>query len=503
MTFQQTELAFLPGLFSNRSRRASKQRWVDGNLVRFSDQVPAQVGGWRKIVPSAGAVVGLARGILSWRPNNQAGRFLVIGTDQGAFLYDSDQVMTITPADFVPGQGGTVIGDGYGSDRYGIGDYGTPRASTGNTLEATNWTFDMFGETLIACCSTDGVIYEFTADTDTRLFPIVGAPRARAICVTNERHVMAFGVDGVPGRVEWSDREDRSDWDPTDTNRAGGYDVQVRSPFQCGKRVAGQILGWTKTEVFAFAPLNNALVYSNDKISTEAGAVGPNAVAVKTDGGGESAYWFGRNNFFIYEGYVRVLDCELHDYVFQNINQLQEAKFHTRINAAFDEVWFWYCSAASDEIDRAVTFCFRTNTWSKASVARLSWEDSGVFEKPIAVAADGALYEHEIGATADGAPMPSFVTSHPITIGVGQQFADLDQFWPDMQEGSAGCSVSFLTRGAPGQAALPYGPYPFVITDEFVPLTISCREFQVRIDGGNGAWELGLPLISMQGGSLK
>lgn len=463
MTFVQSELAFQPGLFANRSPRASKQRWVDGDLVRFRDGVPTQMGGWRRIVPGGVSIAGAARGIITFRPNNQVGRYAAIGTSAGAFLYDGNDVSTITPAGFEPGRGGTVIGDGFGAGTFGTGVFGVPRTGGGNLLDASVWTFDMFGETLVGCFSSDGIIYAYTVGDDSALAPIVGAPRARAICVSDERHVFAFGAEGVPGRVSWSDRENYSVWQAEPTNRAGSYDLQVTSPFQCGHRVRGSILGWTATEVFAFAPLNNAFVYGQEKIATRAGAAGPQAVVVVTDGTGESAYWIGRDNFYIFKCYVRVLDCELHDYVFgppetPALNLTQSAKFHARQNAAADEVWFWYCSAGSDEINRAVVFNYRLNVWSKASVARLCWADSGVFSTPIAVDAAGALYAHETGDTADGQPMRSFVLSHPITIGVGQQFAEVDQFWPDMQEDSALCSVSFICRDAPGGEPYVVGP---------------------------------------------
>lgn len=503
MTFMQTELAFLGGLFSNRSRRASKQRWVDGDLIRFRNGVPAQIGGWRKLTPQGSPIVGAARGIIAFRPNNQIGRFAAIGTDAGVFLYDGDRIDPITPVGFVPGQGGTVVGDGWGAGRFGEDGFGTPRASTGNLVDASNWTFDLFGEALLGCFSSDGLIYVYTPDQDAALAPIAGAPTARAICMSDQRHVFAFGADGVPGRVSWSDRENYSVWDAKAANRAGSYDLQVTSPFQCGHRVRGSIIGWTQTEIFQFRPLANALVYSSEKIATRAGAAGPQAVAVVTDPNGECAYWIGRDNFFIYDGYVRVLDCDLHDHVFLDINLLQGARFHARLNAAFDEVWFWYCSAGSDEIDRCVTYSFKTECWSKVSAARLCWLDSGVFDHPLAIDAAGAVYAHETGDTADGAAMPSFVVSCPIVVGVGQQFAELDQFWPDMRADSSPCAVSFICRESPGGEPYTVGPYPFAVLDEIVPLNIATREFQLRIDGAGGRWELGVPLVSMQGGSLR
>jgi hypothetical protein len=504
MTFQQSELAFQAGLFSNRSRRASKQRWVDGDLVRFRDGVPAQIGGWQALVVTGGPIVGAARGIITFRPNNQLGRFAAIGTDAGVYLFDGANLETITPPGFVRGQGGTVVGDGWGSGPFGEDLFGTPRASTGNLIDASNWTFDMYGETLIGCFTTDGIIYSYTFGEDYTLTPIVGAPGARAICVSDERNLFAFGADGVPGRVAWSDRENYSSWEPEATNRAGSYDLQVTSPFQCGHRCRGSILGWTATEVFAFAPLANSLVYDREKISgANAGAAGPQAVVVVTDPAGESAYWIGRSNFYIYEGYVRTLDCELHDYVFKDINLVQAARFHARLNSAFDEVWFFYCSAASDEVDRAVVYNYKLATWSKAGVSRLCWADAGVFSTPIAIDAAGTIYQHEVGETANGAPMASFVVSHPVVVGVGQQFAELDQFWPDMEADSAPCTISFICRDAPGGAPYTVGPLPFAIGDEIVPLNISTREFQIRIAGAGGKWELGLPLISMQGGSFR
>lgn len=503
MGFIRSPMAFSPGLFANRSRQASKMRWTDGNLVRFRDGVPAQMGGWMALAPAGTAIGGVPRCFLSWRPNNQVGRYMAIGSDAGAFRYDGDRIDSITPAGFVAGPSTSAPGSGYGVSHYGATSYGTPRPATGTVIDAAGWTFDLFGETLLACYSATGAIYEYTVGANTVLVAVTGAPTARAICVSDERHVFAFGADGKPGYVRWSDRENRTVWTPSATNRAGGYELQVRSPFQCGVRVRGQMLGLTKNEVFAFTPLQNAYVYSRDRVSTEAGVAGPRAIAVVTDSQGETAYWMGLNNFYAYDGLVRALDCELRDYVFNDINLIQCVKFVAGINTAFDEVWFFYCSAASLEVDRAVIYNYRDGTWSKASLARSAWIDAGVFPSPIAASPAGALYYHEVGTTAAGASLGSYVVSHPISIGNGEVFADVDQWWPDMQDGSGAASVSFICRDGPSLTPRTEGPFSFALGDEFVPLSFSAREIQLRIDGGTGAWELGLPQISLQGGALR
>ena len=503
MAFRLQEMAFSPGLYANRSRRASKLRWVDGNLVRFRDAVPAQVGGWQTITPGGPAITGNARSIITFRPADQSTRFAAIGTDTGAFLYDGELIDDITPTGFVPGVGTSVPGSGYGVGRYGEGLYGTERPATGNLIDASSWSFDMFGGTLLGLFTADGSFYKYDHDTDGALTPVAGSPKGRAICVSDERHVFMFGADGNPGLVRWSDREDFTVWTAAATNRAGGYELQVRSPFQTGFRVRGQVLGLTRTEVFAFTPLQNALVYGRDRVSTEAGIIGPHAGAVVTDNQGELAVWMGAENFYAYDGVVRSLDCDLRDYVFRDINILQGAKVCAGLNTAFDEIWFFYPSKESDEVDRGIIYNFVTGAWSKANITRFAWADAGVFDTPIAVCNNGAIHRHELGATANGTPLGSYIVSHPIMLGTGQQFADVDQWWPDMQDGSAAAKVSFICRDGPSMPTRTVGPFPFALGEEFVPLSLSARELQLRIDGDSGHWELGLPMISMQNGSLR
>jgi hypothetical protein len=201
MGFGLSELGFQPGIFANRSARASKGRWVDGNLVRFSDSVPAQVGGWRAPAVTGVTITGRARDILAWRPNDQVGRYAVVGTNAGAFLYDGGGVSDITPTGFAAGRVDTIAGNGYGGSTYGTSTYGTVRTGSGLILTAGGWTFDMFGEILLGCGIGDGTIYEYLQGTDTKLKAVTNAPKAAAICVSDERHVFAFGCNGNPNLV--------------------------------------------------------------------------------------------------------------------------------------------------------------------------------------------------------------------------------------------------------------------------------------------------------------
>jgi hypothetical protein len=461
--------------------------------------VPSQVGGWAEVLTYGVAVQGRARDVLAWRPNSQQGRYMAIGTNSGCYLYDGESVRDITPAGFVPGRADSIIGNGYGTGNFGKGTYGTPRAMTNNVLSAGGWTFDLFGDVLYGCGLGDGTLYSYTIG-DAQMNPVANAPKARAMLVSDERFVFLFGAGGNPRLVQWSDRENPTVYAPTAQNRAGSYEVQSTSEFQCGKRVRGQVLAWTQTELFAFAPLNNSLVYSRDRVASECGAAGPHSTAVVTDPSGDVAYWMGSTSFWIYDGLVRKLSCDLQDYVFKDVNLVQRAKFQARVNSRFGEIWFWYCSAASNEIDRAVIFSYESNTWSKASVARLTWHDATIFPNPLALDAMGRLFEHENGDLANGAPMPSYVVSAPVMMGVGQQMTQFLDFWPDMEAGSSDCTLTMIGRYFAGAPDEVFGPYPFGLATEKVDLSLELRQAQIRIDGGGGHWELGTPLLTMQPG---
>lgn len=500
MTFIQSELVFQSGLYGNRSRRASKNRWVAGDFMRFPDDVPSQMGGWRQAPTIGDTVVGRARDMMAWRPNNQFGRYALIGTHSNVYLFDGSLVTDSTPIGLLPGREDTVLGAGYGSGPYGEEAYGTERTIAGVTMEATFWTFDIWGDVPIACYSYTGEIFDYELGADLVLQSLANAPLANAIAVSDERHVFAFSCDGDPSMVMWADRDDRTDWTPTVSNRAGFYQMQNTTPFQCGKRCRGLMLGFTRTELFGFSPLGNSLVYSRERIGSECGVMGPHAAVVITNEFGETAIWMSPHGFFGFDGLVRELPCDLYDDVFRDLNLDQRVKVQARTNKAFSEVWFFYCSAASSEIDRAVIYNYNKAIWYKATLSRLVWLDQGIFDLPLAIDADGVIFEHESGHLADGEPIGGYVLSHPLTVATGQQMLELAAFYPDLEASSEACEVSFITRDYMGGPDTIHGPYAFTIDDEKVDLAICARQAQVKIQGTAGRWELGLPLLDIQPG---
>jgi hypothetical protein len=118
-------------------------------------------------------------------------------------------------------------------------------------------------------------------------------------------------------------------------------------------------------------------------------------------------------------------------------------------------IWF-YPSAASIENDRYVVWNYHDNYWTTGRLARLAVAESGVFATQLMTAADGYVYEHEVGEDWDGA-VPYGETA-PFELGGGDQTMLVRAYVPD--EGQAGdTQISLAGRLYPGAEETVAGPY--------------------------------------------
>ena len=60
------------------------------------------------------------------------------------------------------------------------------------------------------------------------------------------------------------------------------------------------------------------------------------------------------------------------------------------------EIWWFYPSASSEEIDKYVIYNYLEKTWYYGSLSRTAWHDRGIRTFPIA-AGSSYLFEHENG----------------------------------------------------------------------------------------------------------
>ena len=442
-----------PGVYRNGTELQSAGRWYDVNLVRWTEGAMEPVGGWE--VRPISALTGKARSLITWKTNGNV-RLLAAGTSSKLYAVTQSNVLVdITPTGFTAGSDNASTGAGYGIGTYGGGFYGTPRPDTGSVTPATTWSLDTWGEYLVGCSTSDGKLYEWQLDytTPTKAAAITNAPtNCIGLLVTADRSLFALGASGDARTVAWSDLEDNTVWTPSSTNLAGSIKLQTSGRIITAKRVRGQNLILTDIDAHTLTYVGQPFVYQAEIAGRACGAVSANCVAVLDN----MAVWMGQKGFHVYDGYVKPLPCEVYDYVFNNINGDQISKVYAVNNSQYNEVWWLYPSAGSNENDSYVSWDYVENHWSIGTLARTAGTDRGVFRNPIMIGTDGYIYDHEVGLNYSGA-LP-YAETGPFQIGQGDQILYVNEMIPD-ERNQGSVSATFTTRYYPTSEESTYGPY--------------------------------------------
>lgn len=442
-----------PGVYRNGTELQSAGRWYDVNLVRWTEGAMQPVGGWER--RGTGTVTGKCRGLLTWKTNSGV-RYAALGTSSKLYaMTQSSALVDITPVGFTAGSDDASTGAGYGISTYGTGYFGTPRPDSGTVTPATTWSFDTWGEYLVGCSTSDGKLYEWQLDsaTPTKAAVITNAPTScQGLLVTAERSLLALAASGDARKVAWSDLEDNTVWTPSSTNNAGSVILQTTGKIVCAKRVRGQNLILTDIDAHTLTYVGQPFVYQAEIAGRACGVVSANAVSVLDN----MAVWMGIKGFHIFDGYVKPLSCEVYDYVFNNLNINQISKVYAVNNAQYNEVWWFYPSANSNENDSYVVWDYLENHWSIGTLARTAGTDRSVFRNPIMIGTNGYVYDHETGLNYDSA-LP-YAESGPFQIGNGDNVLYINELIPD-ERNQGSVTATFKTRYYPTSTESTFGPY--------------------------------------------
>lgn len=423
----------------------------------------------------------------------------------------------------------TVSGAGWGAGTWSRGTWGS--ASTdpivSNTIRL--WSHDNFGEDLLFNVRDGGIYYwDQTSTVSTRAVNItslagsLSAPTvAKQIMVSDrDRHVIAFGCDsesnpGVqdPLLIRFSDQESLTDWQTVSTNTAGDLRLGSGSEIVTAVETRQQILVFTDTTLYAMQFLGPPFTFGVTSLSENITIAGPNA-AIAVD---DTVFWMGRSEFYIYSGAVQRLPCSVRDFVFSDINEGELEKINVGLNTEHSEIWWFYPSADSGEVNRYVVYNYTEQVWYYGSFARTAWVDRGIFDFPFAANTDGYIYEHEIGVD-DGTTDPvtaiiAYIQSSPMDIGDGEQFMLLRKMIPDVDFRTSTAVIPDVNITLDVKNA-PDGTYENSQTDSFVKtqsVPVSSRteqlffrlrgrqmRFKIESNDTGVTWRLGSPRIDLR-----
>lgn len=347
------------------------------------------------------------------------------------------------------------------------------------------------------------------------------------------RILIAFGCNDPTGTygpttldpmlIRWSDVENYGVWQPNiATNFAGDRRLSHGSYIVGALQTRQEILIWTDAAIYAMQFIGQPDVWQITLLADNISIASQNAMATAAG----AVYWMGTDKFYTYTGRVETLPCALRQYVFEDINRAQQEQFFAGTNEGYSEVWWFYCSANSDVIDRYVIFNYLDRVWYYGTLNRTAWLDSPLRQFPMAATETNLLVFHEAavddGTTNPPSPISSYIQSSDFDIGDGHNYGFVWRMLPDITfNGSTTPNpnkpqVKFVVRPRqnPGsgygvapdptiQSAQSYAGQQVYNVQEFTEIVYSRvrgRQMAFKIESNTlgTQWQLGVPRLDVR-----
>lgn len=392
----------------------------------------------------------------------------------------------------------TGLAFGWGAGTWGEHTWGTPRLTSTLIVPLRVWSLDNWGEDLIASPSGGAVYWwDRTNGLGTRAQLIATAPprNLRVIVSPENRQLICFGTsdefgDLDPLLVKWSDSEDFTNFVIEAENNAGSQRIDGGSEIIAGIRTRSGILIWTDKSLHLMQPTGDSLVYDFRQLGTGVALAGPNAVI---DAAGV-VFGFGIDNFYVYDGTLRILPCDVWTRVFSSFNVAQRRMVYTALNSPFSEIWWFYPPSGVNSNTRLVVYNYREDLWWYGNLQRSAFSDFGrVFEKPFGIDDDGEIYTHEDGVDDDGAAMDRYLISDDVEIGEGQAAMHVSTLIPDFKQLTGTATVTLRGRLYPAATQKTKGPHNVTSSTRKISTRMKARQvaLEVRMDHLGGSFRMG------------
>ena len=420
-----------------------------------------------------------------------------------------------------------VVGSGWSAGFWGRGTWSSAADVSVPGANLRLWSQDNFGENLVFNVRGGGIYYwTVSSGVTSRGVNITSLTNQSAPVIANQvlvserdRHVVAFGCDpesnpGVqdPLIIRFSSQESVTDWQTRADNTAGELRIGTGSYIVGAVQTKQQVVVFTDIAMYTMQYIGPPYTFGLTEVSSNISIAGQNA-AIST---GDSVYWMGTGQFYMYNGTVTQMPCSVKEYVFLDINIYQLAKVAAASNAAFAEIWWFYPSATSEVNDKYVVFNYESNIWYYGTMSRTAWHDNAFAGLPIAAAQDGYLYYQESGLN-DGSgdipvPLNAYIESSVVDIGEGDQFMFASRIIPDItfRNSTTEPTATFTIKarnypggnyfGTSNNSVASTATVPVQLFTEQSFIRVRGRSVALRVESNqvNTAWRLGSPRLDVR-----
>tara|TARA_R110001632_G_scaffold40496_1_gene101521 strand:- start:292 stop:2238 length:1947 start_codon:yes stop_codon:yes gene_type:complete len=449
-------------------------------------------------------------------------------------------------------------GYGWGTSSWGSETWGTERSTSSVTLDPGIWSLDNYGQILIATIH-NGKTFTWNAGAGNprgnRATIMTGAPTASRFTLVSDRdrHVFHFGTETTIGDpttqdpmfIRFSNQEDYSVYEPTATNTAGTFRLDIGNEIRGVVQGKDYVLVITDSTAYVIQFVGPPFTFSVRQVGTNCGLIGQHALSYSNG----IVFWMsGEGGFFAFDGTVKAIPCSVEDFVFTTngnnlgINYDSGQVVYAQHNSLYNEVSWFYPKSGSDQIDRCVTYNFAENCWTTSSLARTTYVDQGVFNLPYAtdyydsatpvfpeilgitnLYGSSIYYAHETGAdqvnSSGTTSIDAFILSGDYDItarmsmqgkatgaadfrGDGEYIMAVRRFIPDYKFLTGNSKVTIFVNDYPSQTATSSPLGPFTITSSTTKVDTRARGRLVSIKISNDAvgetWRYGTLRLDAQ-----
>jgi hypothetical protein len=259
--------------------------------------------------------------------------------------------------------------------------------------------------------------------------------------------------------IRWSNYQDPFNWTRAVDSQANYMILSHGSEIVTVVQTRQEMVVFTDSSIYSLQYAGLPAVWTQQILGDNVSIIGPNAAVIASG----RVYWMGVDKFYVYDGRVSTLNCDLRKYIYQDINLNQNQQVFCSTNEGFNEVWWFYCSANSTTIDKYVVYNYvepdgkgGIGVWYHGSMARTAWIDSGLVNYPIAATYNRNLVNHEYGVDDNSTGTPTaidaYISSSEFDIDDGDKFGFVWRMLPDVSfDGSTATSPSAVMTLIPMQ----------------------------------------------------
>lgn len=324
------------------------------------------------------------------------------------------------------GNDNSVYGYGWGAGSWSRGAWGSGSA-TPVVIPQRDWFMQNFDNDLVANIRNGPIYYwEYingpgvravllsTTTLDGIAASDVPDEAMQVLVSQNDKHLLAFGCTPFGGGpsdpllIRWATQDQPNVWTPLPTNSSGFLRVSRGSQIVCAIATRQEILVFTEGTLNSLQYLGTTDVFGIQELADNISILSPRAVVTVNN----TAYWFGHDKFYAYNGRVETLPCTIRNHIFENLNYDQADQIVSGTNEGWNEIWWFYPTKNSQVNDAYAIYNHLERIWYYGTIDRTAWSDSSLREYPQAVTATYAT-----GSIANGVLTVTSIHSGVLEVG--------------------------------------------------------------------------------------